>query len=140
LNTRNGRLEIHRHVHARVARDALHVAERLFHRLAERNADILGRMMVVDVQVALGPHADVDARMTRQQIEHVIEEANAGRDLGRAGAIEVHRHLDVGFLGLSSHRALAHHHPHQFAALLSGVSRLRHHGTGVQALPSSSLG
>ena len=44
---------VHRHVHVGVARDALHVAERLLHRLAERDADVLGRVVLVDVQVAL---------------------------------------------------------------------------------------
>ncbi len=45
---------VHRHVHVGVAGDALHVAERLLHRLAERDADILGGVVVVDMQVALG--------------------------------------------------------------------------------------
>ena len=45
---------VHRHVHVGVAGDALHVAERLLHRLAERDADILGGVVMIDVQVALG--------------------------------------------------------------------------------------
>ena len=76
-----GQRLVHRHVHARIAGDALHVAERLLHRLAERDADVLGGVVVVDVQVALGLHGDVDARVAREQVEHVIEEADAGRDL-----------------------------------------------------------
>ena len=30
--------------------------------------------------------------------EHVVEKADAGLDVGRAGAVEVNRQLDVGFL------------------------------------------
>ena len=67
-------------MHVGIAGDALHVAERLLHRLAERDADILGGVMMVDMQVALGLDLDVDARMPRQQIEHVVEKADAGRD------------------------------------------------------------
>ena len=75
-----GQRLVHRHMHVGIAGDALHVAERLLHRLAERDADVLGGVVVVDVQVALGLDRDVDARMPRQQIEHVVEEADAGRD------------------------------------------------------------
>ena len=85
-----------------------HVAERLLHRLAERDADILGGVVVVDVQVALGLDREVDARMTRQQVEHVVEEADPGRNRRRAGAVEIDRDLDVGFLGGAFDRAFAH--------------------------------
>ncbi len=99
---------VHRHMHVGVAGDALHVAERLLHRLAERDADVLGGVVVVDMQVALGLDRDVDARVPRQQIEHVVEEADAGRNVAAAGAVEVDRDLDVGLLGLALHRGLAH--------------------------------
>ena len=95
-------------MHVGVARDALHVAERLLHRLAERDADVLGGVVVVDMQVALGLDREVDARMARQQVEHVVEEADAGRDRRRAGAVEIDLDLDVGLLGLALDRALAH--------------------------------
>ena len=95
-------------MHVGIARDALHIAERLFERLTERDADILGGVVVIDVQVALGLHGDVDARVPRQEVEHVIEEADPGRDRRRAGAVEIDGDLDVGFLGLALHRALAH--------------------------------
>jgi hypothetical protein len=50
--------------------DALHVAERLLHRLAERDADVLSGMVVVDVQVALGIDREIDAewRASRSSI------------------------------------------------------------------------
>ena len=99
---------VHRHVHVGIAGDALHVAERLLHRLAERDADILGGVVMVDMQIALGLDRDVDARMPRQQIEHVIEEADAGRDLRAAGAVEIDFDLDVGFLGLALDGGFAH--------------------------------
>ena len=96
-----GQRLVHRQMHVGIAGDALHVAERLLHRLAERDADVLGGVVVVDVQVALGLDRDVDARMARQQVEHVVEEADAGRDRRRAGAVEIDRDRDVGFLGVA---------------------------------------
>ena len=91
-----------------ITSDALHVAERLFHRLPERDADILGGVVVIDVQVALGLDREVDAGMARQEFEHVVEKADAGRDRRNAGPVEVDRDLDVGLLGAAPDRAFAH--------------------------------
>ena len=85
-----------------------HIAERALHGLAERDAHVLGGVMVIDVKVALRLHGQVDARMAGQQIQHVIEEADARLDFGRAGAVEIDRDLDVSLLGGSPQRSLAH--------------------------------
>ncbi len=66
-----------------------------------------GGVVVVDVQVALGLDRDVDARVTAREIEHVVEEADAGRDVGDTLAVEIDRDLDVGLLGGALDRALA---------------------------------
>jgi hypothetical protein len=102
---------VHRHMHIGIARDALHVAESLANRLAERDADILGGVVVIDVQIALGLDRDVDARVARQQVEHVIEEADAGRHRRAAGPVEIDFDLDLGFLGLALHGRFAHFEP-----------------------------
>ena len=73
-----------------------------------RDADILGGVVVIDMQVALRLHRDIHARMPRQEIEHVVEKADAGRDLRRAFAVEIDRHVDIGFLGGAFDRAFAH--------------------------------
>ena len=95
-------------MHAGIAGDAGHVAERLPHRLAERDADILGGVVIVDMEVALRLHGEIDARMAGQQVQHMIEEADPGGDIGRAGAVKIHRNLDIGFLGLALDGGLAH--------------------------------
>jgi hypothetical protein len=46
--------------------------------------------------------------MPRQQIEHVIEEADAGRNRRAAAAVEIDLDLDVGVLGLALHGRFAH--------------------------------
>ena len=92
---------VHRHVDRGIARDAGHVAERLLDRLSERDPDILRGVVMVDMQIADRLDRHVDAGMAGEQVQHVVEEANAGRDRGRARAVEVDGHLDVGFLGLA---------------------------------------
>ena len=94
-------------MHVRIPRDPLHIAERLLHRLAERDADVLGGVVVVDVQIALGLDRNVDARVPRQEVEHVVEEADAGCNVRDTLAVEIDRDLDVGLLGGALDRALA---------------------------------
>ncbi len=79
-------------------------------------------VVMIDMQIAVGLYRDVDARMPRQKIEHVIEKADSGRDIGLAGAIQIDRHLNVGFLGFSFDRRRAHENRSriQFERLLTG--------------------
>jgi hypothetical protein len=84
-----------------VARDALLVADRLRHRLAERDADVLDRVVAVDVQVARGLDLEVDQPVAGDLVEHVVEEADAGGELGRAAAVEVDAHADLRLGGVA---------------------------------------
>src|SRR5258708_34954006 len=87
--------------------------------------------MVGDVKVANRLHGDVNARMPRQEIEHMVEEADAGRDVGHACPVEVNANLDVGLLGLALDGRRAHEKVlpvAENAALLTGPSRLRYCG------------
>ena len=45
--------------------------------------------MAVDLKVAIGAHRQVEQPMAPEGGEHVVEKANAGVDIGRAGAVEV---------------------------------------------------
>ena len=90
------------------AGDAAPVAERAGERLAERDRRILGGVVLIDMQVAGRAQADVDQRVARELLEHMIEEADAGRDLIGAGAVEVDLDRDVGFARLAVDRGGAH--------------------------------
>ena len=103
-----GQCLVHRDMNIGVARDALHVAERLLKRLAQRNPDIFGGVVMIDVQVALGPDRHIDARMPREEIEHMVEKSDSGRDRCAAGPIEIDFNLDISFLGLALNDSLAH--------------------------------
>jgi hypothetical protein len=65
-------------------------------------------VVIVDMAVALGPNLDIDKGMTRELIEHMIEETNAGCNIGKARPIEVEADLDARLLGLAYDCALAH--------------------------------
>src|SRR6185437_824447 len=95
-------------------------------RLAECDPDVLGRVVVVDMEVADRLHREVDAGMPGEQIEHMVEEADPGRNIGYAGAIEVHRNLDVGFLGLAFDAGRTHG---KSLSRLHLVSRIQKTGT-----------
>ena len=57
------------------------VAERLRHGFAERDADVLDRVVLIDVEIARRPsQLQIEPAVTREQLEHVIEEADAGAD------------------------------------------------------------
>ena len=65
------------------------VAQRLAEHLAQHDADVLDRVVGVDVEVAGGLHGEVEAAVPAELAEHVVVEREAGRDLGRARAVEV---------------------------------------------------
>ena len=48
------------------------------------------------MQVALGAQRDVDQAVARQLLEHVVEKADAGRDVVAAGAVEIDGTADLG--------------------------------------------
>jgi hypothetical protein len=103
-----GQRLVHRHQGLAVAADALALAERLGHRLAEGDAAVLGGVVEVDMQVALGLQRDVDQAVAGKLFEHVVEEADPGGHLVGAGAVQVDRRGDPGFLGVSLNGCPAH--------------------------------
>ena len=61
------------------------------HRLAERDADVFDGVMLIDVEIAGGLHLQIEPAMPRDEIEHVIEKADAGVVLEAALAVERQR-------------------------------------------------
>ena len=73
--------------------------------LPKTDADVLDRVMRVDVQVALALHAEVEQAVLGQVRQHVVEEANAGGDLGPCPCRrDSSDRLDVGLVGRSVDR------------------------------------
>ena len=65
--------------HEAVARDAELVAERLAQRFAERQRAVLDGVMLVDLEIAVALELEREAAVFGDLLEHVIEEADAGR-------------------------------------------------------------
>src|SRR5262245_53014265 len=76
---------VHGQVHIRKARNPRHVAQGLTQRLAESNAGIFDGVVLIDVKIALGTNFHVDERMASELLQHMVEETDAGRDIGKAG-------------------------------------------------------
>ena len=91
-----------------VTPDALLVAERLGERLAERNADVLDRVVGVDVQVALGRDIEIEHTVARDLVEHVVEKGHAGIERAAAAAVKIELDVDLRFLGVAFDFSCAH--------------------------------
>eukprot|EP01137_Pigoraptor_chileana_P035163 Opistho-2@28780 len=90
---------VHRRMRLAVARDAALVAERFCHRFAERERRILDGVVLVDMKVALHLHRDVDQRMARQLLDHMVEETDAGGHRIFARSVKIDGDRDIRFLG-----------------------------------------
>ncbi len=67
------------------AADAGLVAERGGQGLAQDDADVLHRVVGVDVEVTAGPHGEGQPAVPAELGQHVVEEGQAGLHLHRAG-------------------------------------------------------
>ena len=72
---------VHRHDRVAVAADPGAVAERLVERLAEHDPGVLDRVVGAGLEVAADLHAEAQPPVAREQLEHVVEEPDAGGDL-----------------------------------------------------------
>jgi hypothetical protein len=52
--------------------------------------------MKIDMQITFGAKRQVDEAVARELLQHVIEEADAGRDVARTGAVEIDGTADLG--------------------------------------------
>ena len=82
---------VHRHVGGAVARQTVARAERVCERIAERREDVLGRVMLVDLEVAACEHFEIEPAVEGERREEVVEQPDAGGDPRPARAVEVER-------------------------------------------------
>jgi hypothetical protein len=85
-----------------VTADAFFVTHGLGKSLTQGDAHVFNGVVAIDVQVAHRVDVQIDQAVTGDLIEHVIEETNAGMQLGRAGAVEIDSNSDLGFSGVAS--------------------------------------
>jgi hypothetical protein len=58
-------------------------------------------MVTIDMKIPPGPNFQINKAVAPQGLKHVIEETDPGLNICFAGAIQIDRHLNVGFLGLA---------------------------------------
>jgi len=92
---------VHRQRGEAKPRDAALVAQRLLDRLTKHDADILGGVMKIDMQITHRLDRHVDQAVAAKRREHVVKKPDAGADRTSAGAIEIQRDGDVGLGGLA---------------------------------------
>ena len=79
IDGRDGQRLVHRHHEVAGAVDAaLRSPSACEHRLAERDAEVLDGVVLIDVEIAGRLQRQVEAAVPREQLQHVIEEADAG--------------------------------------------------------------
>ncbi len=96
------------------------IAQRLLHRLADDDGGVLGGVMEIDMQVAIGTYLQIDHRMAREAFQHMVQEADAGLDVGLARPIQVEGDGDLGLAGLSFNGRGAHENPQVEGCIAAG--------------------
>src|SRR5260370_25512688 len=99
---------IHGHQEIAGPEDAAFRAQGFYDRLAERYAEVLDRVVLVDVKVAFGHDLQVHGSMTRDQVQHVVEKTNARRDIGAAPPIQIQANLDIRLLRRTMNTGASH--------------------------------
>ena len=130
----------HRLVHGKIERgitgNAAPITQRPGNRLADGDAGIFHRVMVVDMQVALYLDLHVDQRMAAELVQHMVEKSHAGGNFRFAGAVDIHAHRNRGFVGLADNLAFTFCH---FGRSVEMLPFLISTGHKYPVVPSSCL-
>jgi hypothetical protein len=97
-----GQCFIERDVSVAVSAHAFLVTYRFGKRLAKRDADVLNRVMRIDVKIAARFDFEIEQAMPRDLVKHVIEKRNLRREAGAARAVEVQPHIDLCLQGVAT--------------------------------------
>lgn len=93
---------IHRHGRLPEALDTTFIAQCIGNGLSQDNADILNRVMGINLQIALGDNGQIKQTVSPESIEHMVEKPNAGIDGGLACPIQINGNDDIGLVGLAA--------------------------------------
>ena len=108
---------IHRHHKIPGTHDALLIAQRNPECLTQRDAYILHRVVLVDIEIALAHQRQIEPAMPRKQLQHVIEKPYPRLDRVHALPIDHQRQRDLRLRRIaldcpSPHRIFARAHAH----------------------------
>ena len=110
---------VHGHHEIAGAIDPASCAERVGNGLAERDAEILDGVVLVDIEIADGRDVQIEAAVARHELEHVVQETNAGLHAVAAPAVERDGESD----GRLARASLDHAAPHKTSSM-AAIPRL----------------
>jgi hypothetical protein len=88
--------------------DAEAVSQCLREEVTQDDADVFDRMMLVNVEIAMSRKGEIEGAVLGEKLQHMVEEADASRDLVTARAINVERSRDLRFLGIPLDNCFSH--------------------------------
>src|SRR4051794_32484111 len=88
--------------------DSTTIAQRLREQIAQYNPGVFHRMMLVDIEVATSFEFEIKSAVFCEQFEHVVEEANSGRDFVSPRAIQPQMTSDLRLFRISLDFCLSH--------------------------------
>ena len=96
--------------------------------LSQNDAHVFHRVVLVHIEIALRLQFKIESAVPGKQLQHVIEEPDAGGHLVLAPAVDVQHRPDRGFLRLAldrspSHAGLLSPQPISFSVSCSAPSR-----------------
>src|SRR5713101_9374646 len=109
INRGSGERFVHGHQEIAGAQNPAFGAERFLYGFAEGDADVFDGMMLVHIEIATGVHAEIKRAVARNQLEHVVEEADSGGDARFSPSIQIQLKTDVRFVGLAMNSSCAWH-------------------------------
>src|ERR1019366_1495893 len=88
--------------------DALAIAEGFGEQLAQHDADVFHGVVLVDGEIAFGLQGDIESAVFGEQLQHMVEEANAGGDVIASAAIDFQGAADACLFGVALNGSSSH--------------------------------
>jgi hypothetical protein len=101
INGGSGKRFVHGHQKISGAKNAALRTESFENGFTEGDANVFDGVVLIDVEIAARLDAKIEGAVTRDEIEHVVEKANAREDFGFATAFEIDGETDVGLVGFA---------------------------------------
>lgn len=101
IDRRSGESFVHWHQKIAGAEDAAFVADGFRDGLAQRDAGVFDRVMLIDVEVALRFDCKIERAVTGDKIEHVIEKSDSGRYARFAASVDIQAQCDFCLVRLA---------------------------------------
>ena len=92
---------IHGHEEVSGAQNSAFRPQRFQDGLPECDAHIFDGVVLIDIQIAFRGNFQIERAVARNQIEHVIEEANARGHARSSATVEIQLQANVGFISLA---------------------------------------